>query len=170
MDDLSEKEIIQKIKNGEIDYFETLVERFSKIIYFYTKKKIANAQDIEDIVQNSFIKAYKGITKFDTKKTFYPYLFTIVKNEIADYYRKKKPEFKINDQTATYEQSFEDTTANFKGLLANLRGDYKTVVTLYYHEGYSYKEIAKKINKPVNTVKTLLYRAKNEIKESYEKR
>jgi hypothetical protein len=55
MDEISEKEIIQKIKNGEIDYFAILVERFSKIIYLYTKKKIQYINDVEDIVQSSFI-------------------------------------------------------------------------------------------------------------------
>ncbi len=169
MEELSEKEIITKIKGGEIDYFSSLVKRFSRIIYYYTKKKIQNEHDIADVVQNTFIKAYKSIDRFDLKKTFYPYLFTIVKNEIAEYYRKKKNHIKLTEDAAFYEQSFGDED-DFQKLLDNLKGEYKKVLTLYYAEGYSYKEISQKLNKPINTIKTLLYRAKNELKEVYEKK
>lgn len=168
--DLSEKEIIKKIKGGDIDHFSILVERFSRIIYFYVKKKLQNEPDIADIVQNSFIKAYKGISRFDTQKTFYPYLFTIVKNEIADYYRKRKQEVQLDEEKANYQQTFDDDVANFSGLLNDLRAEYKTVITLYYLDGYSYKEIAEKNGKPINTIKTLLRRAKEDLRKVYEKK
>lgn len=169
MEELSEKEIIKEIKNGEIDYFSHLVNKFSQIIYFYIKKKVRDEHDVADITQTSFIKAYKGIDKFDSKKTFYPFLFTIVKNEIADFYRKKKYEVKITEQTASYEQKFIDDTEDFNTLIEQLKNEYKSVIKLYYLEGYSYNEIALQLHKPINTVKTLLRRAKEEIKKAYEK-
>jgi RNA polymerase sigma-70 factor (ECF subfamily) len=169
MEDLSEKEIIIKIKNGEIDHFAFLVKRFSQIIYFYTKKKIRDPHDLADIVQNSFIKAYKGLDRFDIKKTFYPYLFTIVKNEIADYYRKKKSNIKLTEQTAAYEQSFQNEKEEFDILLSTLKKDYRTVIELYYLQGFSYNEIAEKVGKPLNTIKTYMSRAKADIKKNYEK-
>lgn len=167
MDELSEKEIIKRIKNGEIDYFAHLVNRFWQIIYFYTKKKVRDEHDVADITQASFIKAYKGLDHFDYKKSFYPFLFTIVKNEIADFYRKKKNNLKIEEHTAAYEEKFIDETDDFNSVIDRLKSEYKTVVKLYYVEGYSYKEIAEKMGKPMNTVKTLLRRAKEEIKKNY---
>jgi RNA polymerase sigma-70 factor (ECF subfamily) len=169
MEELSEKEIISRIKNGEIDYFGHLMKRFSKIIYFYTKKKIRDEHDVTDIVQNSFIKAYKGLDKFDSKKAFYPFLFTILKNEIADFYRKKKYDSKITEQTASYEEKFIDETQDFESLINKLKPEYQTVIKSYYIEGYSYKEIAVQLDKPINTVKTLIRRAKDEFKKHYEK-
>jgi RNA polymerase sigma-70 factor (ECF subfamily) len=169
MEELSEKEIIKKIKSGEIDYFGYLVKRFSQIIYYYTKKKVQDNHDVADIVQATFIKSYKGIDRFDEKKAFYPYLFTILKNEIADFYRKKKYSIKLTEQTASYEEKFIDEKEDFTTLINSLKSEYQTVIKLYYSEGYSYKEISIKLDKPINTIKTLLRRAKDELKKNYEK-
>lgn len=169
MEELSEKEIIKRVKNGEIDYFAYLVQRFSQIIYFYIKKKVRDEHDVADITQSAFIKAYKSIDRFDSKKAFYPYLFTIVKNEIADFYRRRKYETKLTENTASYEEKFLDETEDFNTLIENLKPEYKIVIKLYYVEGYSYKDIATKLDKPINTVKTLLRRAKEELKKNYEK-
>lgn len=168
MEEISEKEIIKKIKNGEIDYFGHLVTRFSQIIYFYTKKKVNDEHDVADIVQSTFIKAYKGIDRFNNTKAFYPYLFTILKNEIADFYRKKKYDTKINEQTASYETTFIDETKDLETIITKLKSDYQNVIKLYYIDGYSYKEIADILDKPINTIKTLLRRAKDSLKKEYE--
>ena len=169
MEKLSEKEIIQKIKEGEINYFEHFVKRHSKPLYYYIKKKITNEHDISDILQNSFIKAYKAIDKFDIEKDFYPYLFTIVKNEMTDYFRKHKNDTKLEEETAGYEQNFISEEKDLNALMRNIRTEYKKVIKLYYLEGFSYNEIAGKINKPINTVKTLLRRAKLAVRKNYEK-
>ena len=169
MEKLSEKEIIQKIKGGEINYFEFFVKRHSKPLYYYVKKKIPNDHDISDIMQNSFIKAYKSLNKFDTKKEFYPYLFTIVKNEMTDFFRKKKCEITLEDDAIAYEQKFESEEKDLNMLMKDVKTEYKKVIRLYYLEGFSYNEIAEKINKPINTVKTLLRRAKLAVKKNYEK-
>jgi RNA polymerase sigma-70 factor (ECF subfamily) len=169
MEELSERDIIKKIKNGEIDYFASFVKRFSQIIYYYAKKRIKDEQDVPDIVQNSFIKAYKGMERFDEKKTFYPYLFTILKNEIIDYYRKKKYHVKIEEDHATYEERSINEATDFTNTLDKLKPESGAVIKLYYIEGYSYKEIAGKLKKPINTVKTLLHRGKSELKKIYEK-
>src|SRR4051812_9813939 len=105
MQPLSEKEIIRRIKSGKIDYFAYFVKQYSQVLYYYGKRKIADEHDVADIVQSCFIKAYKGIGHFDEKKQFYPYLFTILKNQITDYYRKKKINIKMMDDCAAYEQS-----------------------------------------------------------------
>jgi RNA polymerase sigma-70 factor (ECF subfamily) len=169
MEEISEKEIIGRIKNGEIDYFGYLVNRFSQIIYFYVRKRVRDEHDAADITQNSFIKAYKGMEWFDSKKAFYPYLFTITKNELINFYRKKKYETKLTEDAASYEEKFIDSTADFDSAMDRLKIEYKTVIKLYYIEGYSYKEIATKLDKPINTIKTLLRRAKEEFKKKYER-
>lgn len=170
MEKLSEKEIIRKIKEGQINYFEYFVKAHSKPLYFYVKKKITNNHDASDILQNSFIKAYKSIDKFDTAKEFYPYLFTIVKNEMTDYYRKKKYDIQLTEDSAMYEENFVSEEKELNSLTKNIKAEYKKVIKLYYLEGFSYNEIAEKINKPINTVKTLLRRGKLAIKKNYEKK
>ncbi len=164
---LSEKEIIRKVQKGEINYFEYFVKKYSRIIFSFVFKKIQNEQDTNDIVQNAFIKMYKALDKFDPNLSFYPYLFTITKNELVNYYRKKELYLPLNENIIHHDPPFIDEKTFLRDLIQNLKKDYQKVIQLLA-EGYSYKEISQKLNKPINTVKTWIRRAKTQIKY-YEK-
>lgn len=167
MEELSEKQIIEKIKQGQIDYFGYLVKKYSRIIYFYVKQKVDNEDDADDIVQNTFIKAYKAVDKFDENKNFYPFLFVITKNEIAQFYRTRKKHIRL-DEKISIETNATEEQNNIKELIFRLKPDYQKVISLFI-EGYSYLEISRKLNKPINTVKTLIRRAKIQIKSIWKK-
>ncbi len=160
---LSEKEIIEKIQKGEINYFEYFVKKYSRIIFSFVFKKIRSDQDANDIVQNAFIKMYKALDRFDSNLSFYPYLFTITKNELVNYYRKKEIYLPLNENIIQHDSPFIDEKTFLRDLIQNLKKDYQKVIQLLA-EGYSYKEISQKLNKPINTVKTWIRRAKFQIK------
>ncbi len=162
MEDLSEEQIIRKIQNGEINYFEHFVDKYSKVVYYYVLVRVnQNRQDAEDIVQNAFIKVYKALDRFDSKKKFYPYFFTIIKNEIIEFYRKNKKHLELTDEIVAEEK---DSSLDFKFLLLGLKPDYARVLKLYFEDGFSYDDISREIKKPINTVKTLIRRAKDQVK------
>lgn len=167
MKELSEKEIIRKIQQGEINYFEYFVKKYSRIIFSFVFNKIRNEQDTNDIVQNAFIKMYKALDKFNPDLSFYPYLFTITKNELVNYYRKKELYLPLNENIIQNNTLAIDDGTFLGDLIKNLKKDYQKVIQLLA-EGYSYKEISQKLNKPINTVKTWIRRAKKQIKY-YEK-
>lgn len=163
MEQLSEKEIIRKIQKGEINYFEHFVRKYSSIIFSFVFKKIRNVQDTNDIVQNAFIKMYKALDRFDPNLSFYPYLFTITKNELVNYYRKKESYLPLNENIIQHDSPLINERTFLRDLIQNLKKDYQKVIQLLA-EGYSYKEISQKLNKPINTIKTLIRRAKFQIK------
>lgn len=165
MEELTEKEIIEKIQSGFIDYYEVLVKKYSDILFYYTVKKVNRKEDAEDIIQNSFIKAYKVLDHFDTSKTFYPYLFTILKHEIVEFYRKHTPTIPLDDQQFTTETNQQTDMVT---LLSDLKKDHQMVLQLYI-EGYTYQEIASKMSKPINTIRTLIRRAKLELRKNLNK-
>ncbi len=158
---LSEKEIIQKIKNGEIDYYSLIVKKYSFLIYQYLKKKIKNIYDVEDIVQNVFIAFYKAIDRFDEEKPIKPYLFQIVANELKIFYRKNQKLFPLKEEII-----FEKSEENFfdEQILDKLK-DYEKEILLMVGDGYSYQEIAKKFKKSLNTIKSIIRRARIKIKK-----
>lgn len=165
MEELSEKEIIRQIKKGNINFFEVLVNKYSNIVYYYTLARLKNSSDSEDVVQNAFIKAYKGIDGFDLKHAFYPWFFTIVKNEIIEFVRRNKTHLELSEEIPAAEVQ----TDEFEYLVKGLKAEYKKVLELYFRDGYSYDEIAKKLDRNINTVKTLIRRAKEGVKKNYEK-
>lgn len=164
MPELTEKEVIIKIKSGFINYYEVLVQKYSDILFYYTLRKVNKREDAEDIVQNSFIKAYQALDHFDRSQPFYPYLFTILKHEIVEFYRKHTPTIPLDDQQISSESTDGSDRIN---LLSHLKKDYQLVLQLYI-EGYTYQEISVKMRKPINTVRTLIRRAKLELKHHLE--
>lgn len=168
MADLSEKEVIKKIRDGQIEYFSILVNKYTPIVTSYVKQRIKDEADTQDIIQNSFVKMYKAIGRLDPQQEFYPYFFSIVKNEIVEFYRKKKQSLPLFEDSVIQENPTHENSLEVKLLLEDLQEEQKGVLKMYYVEGYSYKDIAHKIKRPLNTVKTLIRRAKMEVRKKHD--
>ncbi|MEK7522691.1 MAG: sigma-70 family RNA polymerase sigma factor [Patescibacteria group bacterium] len=161
-----DKDIIRKIKNGQINNYSYIVKKYTTLIYRFIQRKLFNKEDIDDLVQNVFISFYKAIEKFDEKKPIKPYLFQIVQNELKMYYRSKKQMIPLNDNIyLDHDRDVDIIDINY---LTYLKQDEKQIF-LYMTEGYSYEEIAKLIKKPVNTIKSIVRRGRLKLKSIYEK-
>ncbi|MBI3385300.1 RNA polymerase sigma factor [Candidatus Gottesmanbacteria bacterium] len=164
-----EKDIILKVKRGEINYFEALVKKYSRVAFFYTKKRVKQPSDAEDIVQNSFIKAYKVIERLDENRGFSGYFFAILRNQIVDFYRQKNNDVPLFESLTSQDLENSGLKIDVEELYAKIRPEYKTVLQLYT-EGFSYQEIAANLKRPINTIKTLIRRARIEARKLYEKK
>lgn len=163
MQEYDDKTVISKIKRGEIQFYSYVVKKYTQRIYNYLYKKIYNKDDIEDLVQNIFLKFYKAISNFDNTKPILPYLFEITKNEAKMYYRSKDKTLPLKEeiiQTNQFEFSYE--ALDVEQLLQSLSLEERTALKLL-SEGFLYQEIAVKLNKPLNTIKTLIRRARIKI-------
>lgn len=156
---MTDKEIIIKIKNGEINHFSFLVKKYTKTIFNYIKNKIGETEEAEDLTQNVFISFYKAIERFDEKKPVKPYLFQIVKNELKMFYRDHKNLLPLNEDIIFEEKDNIEFDRNF---LNSLKNSEKEVLMMLI-EGYSYKEIAKRFKKRLNTVKSIIRRARKKL-------
>lgn len=156
-----------RILAGDIDVFEVLVKRYSAKLLSYVSQRLYKKEEADDIVQISFIQLYKNLSRFDTKKPLYPYLMQITRNELFTYYRKNKITVPLNDEVEygvpPHEQGME---INSDELLAGLKPEHKNAL-LWFVEGYSYKEIAKKLGKPLNTIRTIIRRARLFIQKEH---
>lgn len=162
---LSDKNIIIKIKNGEIDYFSFIVKKYFYSIYQYIKLKIKNKEDTEDLVQNVFISFYKAIGKFDEQKPIKPYLFQIVNNQLKMFYRKYKNFLPLKEDIYLENDRIIDNFYNrniFK-TLKKLKFEEKEMMAMIA-DGYSYEDVARKFKKPVNTVKSIIRRIRLKLR------
>lgn len=160
---MDEKQILKRVQEGEIDLYGKIIHTYSSKMLHYISQRVRDKEDAKDILQNSFIKAYKSIDSFNINKPFYPYFFSIVRNEMNTFFRKNPTLYSLEyAHTIVKEESQNYIDWN------SLKREYRKVLK-WYGEGFSYKEIAKKMNKPLNTVKTLIRRAKNQFIKNYEK-
>jgi len=169
MAELLDKDIIRKIKNGEIDYYSYIVKKYTTLIYRYIKIKLFKKDETDDLVQNVFISFYKAIEKFDEERPIKPYLFQIVQNELKMYFRSRKETVSLDESIKTTDdEKISLPSDDIEGLLKILPIEQKQALKLL-SEGYSYEEIANSLKKPLNTVRTIIRRARLKMIKNYDK-
>jgi RNA polymerase sigma-70 factor (ECF subfamily) len=183
----SDEEIILLYKNGDEEAFKELINRYTAPLYNFTAR-LSNKNDASDIVQETFIKVWKNIKRFDSKKaSFKTWIFTVAKNTTTDFLRKKKSLLftdmeKDNDEDINsfaenipdesllpdlVLQKLEDKQLLNK-TLEKLRLGYREVLILHYQEDMTFEEIGEILNKPLNTVKSQHRRALIELRKLIE--
>lgn len=169
MVELSDKEIILKIREGEIEEFSLIIKKYSHVIRKYISGKLFDKNETDDLVQETFLSFYKAISSFDESFPILPYLFQIAKNELKMYYRSKKQTVNIDELiTIGKEDEYFFEKDEFEGLLKYVSDDQQRALKLLY-EGYSYEEISQKLQRPLNTIRTLIRRARLKLVKQYEK-
>ena len=155
-------------------------------LYNTAYRMTRNAEDAEDLVQETYFKAYKYYDKFQEGTNFRAWLFKILKNTFINSYRKKQsipPQSDFADIEDSFESQVSDqATRKIKSpeqeLLENvldedvqraidsLAVDYRMAVVLADLEGFSYKEIAEILDVPVGTVMSRLYRGRKQMENA----
>ena len=173
-EDVSQKdeEIALLIQSGKVEFFDFLIERYENKIRRYSRKFLSDYEDINDILQDVFIKAYKNIQSFDTKRKFSPWLYRIAHNELVNALKKKKRNpLPLFDLDVFFPQYFSDNSLNqqidrqdmreiIDKCLDKLELKYREPIILYYFEELNYKEIADVMQIPISTVGIRIKRAK----------
>lgn len=164
--DMPDAAVIAQIKAGNINKFEVIVERYAPKIRLFAAQRLFDKEEADDIVQNSFMQLYKSLSRFDVSKPIYPYLLQITRNELNMYFRRHKKTVQLNeDIMQVAEKTVMDDTTD---ILQGLKSDHSQAL-IWFAEGYSYQEIAKRLSKPLNTVRTLIHRARLYVKKNYKK-
>lgn len=160
--------------------FETAAIPFLDSLYNMAYRLTRNADDAQDLVQETYLKAYKYYDKFEKGTNLKAWLFRIMKNTFINNYRKK--------QSQPQQSAFDDIEESFESLVSeeaghpikdpeqvalenvldedvqnaldSLRDDYRMVILLVDIEGFSYKEAAEILDVPVGTVMSRLYRGR----------
>ncbi len=160
--------------------FEAAAMPFVDSLYSTAYRMTRNSEDAEDLVQETYMKAYKYYDKFQEGTNFKAWLFKILKNTFINAYRKKQQKPLEND-FAEIEDAFESQVSDqatgllkspeerllenvldehIQRALESLPEDFRVAVLLADLEDFSYKEIAEILNVPVGTVMSRLYRGR----------
>lgn len=181
----SDEEIVALYKNGNEEVFKDLIDKYTSPLFNFAAH-LTDKNNAPDIVQETFIKVWKNLYKFDAEKaSFKTWLFTITKNTATDFLRKKKS-FLFSDIPAhnvshsdVGEEKDEDFSESIvdenllpdealqklqdsdllNKLLEKIPIHQKTILILHYQEDMTFDEISKVLEKPLNTVKSHHYRA-----------
>lgn len=179
--ELTDEELAWEVQRGNIEHFGVLMERYQGKITRYGNKFISNRENIEDVVQEVFIKAYQNIQSFDVTQKFSPWIYRIAHNTYINALKKSErgPLYLFDFDTLIshtvvadpIEKEREQTEIKKivdRGL-GELEPKYREILVLYYLEELSYKEISDVLHIPIGTVGIRLSRAKEMLRQTYKK-
>ena len=172
---MEDNELISRILSGNMNAFTFLVNRYRKLVVHITGRLIQRQDEIEDVSQEVFLKVYQNLGKYRNECKLSTWIATIAYNVSINYLRKfKKTELTSQDDSAIlrsltdfkntdYEQI--DLHRYIRDQIELLPVQYRSVITLFHLEEFSYQEIEQITGMPEGTVKSHLFRAKAILKE-----
>lgn len=163
------EKLIKKAQKGDKDAFETIIKTYQKELYKIAKIRLNSIEDIEDVIQETIFSAYKSINKLKDSSKTKSWLITILINKCNDYYKRKNNNISLEDIEADkYIPSSTqiNSTIEFDNLMSLLNKDERTVLVLYYSEGYKTNEIGNMLNINDSTVRNIMQRAKKKIEKN----
>lgn len=173
----------ESIKKGQQVKFEKDLLPHVNALHTFAYHLSYNEEDARDLVQETYLKAYRAIDSYDEGTNAKAWLFKILKNNYINLYRKKskaprkvdyedfvgqheKEESKLSNRVDLRQEIYQDLMGDEVTIAINtLPVDFRTVILLCDIEGFTYEEIAKIIDVPIGTVRSRLHRARNLLKE-----
>ena len=171
MNDLT---LVERFKGGDRTAFEELVLKYQKEIYFLTYRMVLNKEDAADIVQGTFVQAFRKIHQFRSASTFKTWLYRIAINRCKNFLRvlKKNREYvPVEDYVVTDPKDSQldlllnnERVALISETIEKLPKKQKAILILRTYQELSYEEIAEIVGGSVNSAKVNLYHAIENIK------
>jgi len=180
--------LVRLSQNGTEAAFEELVRRHQQRVFALVGGILRRPEDVQDVAQQVFLKAYLGIKRFDQRAAFSTWLYKIAVNECWDYLRKRKVRPLVYEADLSEEQvsrldgivSAErppqgpneraETRELLERMLSALPEQDRQLLVLKEVEGFSVQELAEILKLNVNTVKVRLFRARGRIMDVYRRR
>lgn len=167
---MEDAELINQILKGNMNAFTFLVNRYQKLVVHITGRLIQRQEELEDVCQDVFLKVYQNLGKYRNECKLSTWIATIAYNTSINYLRKFKKGIEIlpddssdlRNMTEYKSDDYERTDLHqfIHEQIELLPVQYRTVLTLYHLEEFSYQEIEQITGMPEGTIKSYLFRAK----------
>lgn len=175
----ADEALAERVQAGEVAAFAELVRRYQAKLLRYGSRFLRGSEDIEDIVQEVMLKAYRNIQSFNTQQRFSPWIYRIAHNAFIDVLKAKRLEsvpFFNPDELFPHPIAVENPgddaqraliRQQLDQCLSQLEAKYREPLVLRFYEDLSYQEIAKILRLPVGTVSVRLKRGLIQLNERY---
>ncbi|MBD3615317.1 MAG: RNA polymerase sigma factor [Gracilimonas sp.] len=175
MDSTSDKALMMKVKNGDLDKLGLLFERYNRPLFSFFYRMCKEPEVSEDLVQSVFERILKYRNTYTGSGNFSTWLFSIARNAHIDHYRKQKRNgipIEIDEERLEVEEPESKGLINkrekkelLEMALDRLDEDKREIVILSRYEGLKYKEIAEILDTSEGAIKVKMFRAMKELKD-----
>lgn len=173
----SDQQLVSMSLDGDSIAFEQLFRRYRESIFqIYVQRTSGNRDDADDLLQETFVKVYLNLHKYNDTYTFGQWIYTIARNTFIDYVRKRRDDLSLDNlpltggmapaaASMTPEESYINSQqrAQLEQHLERMTPRYRKLIELRFFKDYSYDEIATELGLPLGTVKTQIHRAREQL-------
>lgn len=176
--ELDEHALIHRAKTGDTDAFNPLVVKYQPRIYTFIRKQVKEVETAKDLMQETWLKAFRAIDTFRADSAFSSWLYRIAENVCIDYFRKQQKAYDIEPLPTADERRITETHSDpcrdlerqelrvyLRAAIQRLTQTRKQVFLLYYAQDLSIKQIALRLKKSEGTIKSHLRNARLQLQE-----
>ncbi len=168
----NERELIKKITLGDFEAFQEIIEKYQNQLYNLICRMVKNVDDSSDILQEVFLKVYKNLKNYKYQSSFSTWIYRITYNLTVDHIRKsvrsKNETIYRDDLYTSKSENYSELTDLIYDEMKKLNEKESTALFLLYHEDKDYSEISEIMGIPLNTVKSHIFRGKENLKSKLE--
>jgi len=175
----SDESLAAACLSGETEAFDELVSRYQDRIFSLCYRMCGSRESANDFAQESFVRAYERLDQYDPARPFYPWLKQVTVNLCLNAIRDRRRETEEEATSDTWEERLSDAKPTpehvvidadleqrVQAAIVELPPRYRAVAVLRYIEDNSYDEIAEALDLPLGTVKTQLFRAREQLRRT----
>ena len=170
---MSSEELARRAQQGCRASFAALIHRYAPRLQAFLRRRTGDHHDAEDLVQDTFVKAYQNLGRYRTHRRFSTWLFTIASREAVSHHRRWRPSLSPPEVSVVTPETIAEDRERSEGIWSQAaalpEGQYRAL-WLRYAEDMSVKEIARALGKSTVCVKVLLYRARRALADQWNER
>nr|WP_156829068.1 RNA polymerase sigma factor SigW [Cohnella laeviribosi] len=181
-----ETRLARLARKGDQRAFAEIVELYKDKLFHLANRMMSNRQEAEDIVQETFLRVYKHLDRYDENQKFSTWIYRIATNLCIDRLRKRRPVYSLDAESSDHEgldgyamMPSDDRTPESELLLSETQRiihetietlplKYRAVMALRYFQDMSLQEISEVLEMPVTTVKTRVHRGREFLRKKLE--
>jgi RNA polymerase sigma-70 factor (ECF subfamily) len=181
-----ETRLARLARKGDQRAFAEIVDLYKDKLFHLAYRMMNNRQEAEDVVQESFLRVYKHLDRYDENQKFSTWIYRIATNLCIDRLRKRRPVYSLDaenadhegldgyamlpndDRTPESEMLLSETQQIIRDAMETLPAKYKSVMVLRYLQDLSLQEISEVLDMPVTTVKTRVHRGREFMRKKLE--
>ncbi len=169
---------VELARNGDPQAFTQLVEHFQNPVYNLCYRMLNNAEDAEDAAQETFLRAYRNLRRFDSSRPFATWLLSIAAHYCIDQIRKRRmvvvsiqdlpvPDLPDNEPGLEAKLGLKQERERIRSLLDSLDDVDRAAVIMYYWYDFSYEEISTALSLTQSALKSRLHRARRTMAQQW---
>ena len=185
---VSDHDLVARAQQGSEKAYRELLGRYERPVFSIIYRMIRDREQAEDLAQETFVRVFNNIDRYDSRYKFSSWVFKIATNLTIDWIRRREVETVSIDgsRNALTSDEIEATSitlaskdenpeelleakqlgAEIEAAISRLRPEYRAAILLRHVDGREYQEIADILSLPLGTVKTYIHRGRNELRES----